>query len=157
MKHQRKLESWALRELPHQINYMILEDQHQILAFGVYRITADQDLQQVWKREELVDSFLNRRTALSYCVAEHRQDFNLARQIQQLDHARRLIQADINTRQKLADSGTGANFRDRVRTKLQSRNQQLRDISVQLEKCIARAKYLQLRGFTNETARTRRA
>jgi uncharacterized coiled-coil DUF342 family protein len=156
MNYEPKIESWARRELPRHFDAMIIEDQGQILAFGNYRIAPHRGQQQIFKRDELVAAMANRRTAMSYCVADHRQDLNLARQILQLDQAQQTLQTDVRVRQKVAERSSSDLFRERVQTKLQSRQQQLRDITYQLEKCISRAKYLQLRGFINETARTRR-
>jgi hypothetical protein len=46
--------------------------------------------------------------------------------------------------------------REAVHSKIDSRKYRLRCIAEQLDKCINLAKYWQIRGFNNETARTGR-
>jgi hypothetical protein len=54
----------------------------------------------------------------------------------------------------MADRSRNNGFSEVVLTKLQPKVQQHTLVDQELEKCLISAKYIQLRGFQNETART---
>lgn len=157
MTHEDKLESWARREFTRAVDSMILTDHEgTVLAFGKYRIEQQAHQVQLYVNEEPTLTFSDRRSALSWCVAQKHQDFNLARRISQLDQQKWLISNDIDTRRVLLHRSRDARYRDMVHNKLLGKMRHRAEVSDQLEKCLAQAKYIQIRGFTNETARTRR-
>jgi hypothetical protein len=103
----------------------------------------------------VLGDFSDRRVALSWCVAKNLQRHDLAASIAMLDQQHSTVEQDCEARKKLALHSSQPQFRDRVLTKLQAKNLYRAQINNQLEKCISLTKYLQLRGFQNETARTR--
>ena len=157
MTNQDKLENWARREFTREIGHLILTDSDgSLLVFGRYRIEQQPRQVQVYVNDDPVLTFSDRRSALSWCVAQKHQRLDLARRISQLDQHKRLLSDDIDTRQRLAQRSHNQHYQDVVHHKLISRQQNRATVTDQLEKCLAQAKYIQIRGFTNETARTRR-
>jgi len=157
MTQEQKLEAWAEREFPRVINSLILHDSRgTVLAFGRYRLEQNKRGVQIYIDDEPGLEFTDRRSALSWCVAAKYQQLNLARRISQLDQQKRFISDDIDTRRQLAQRSRNSRYQDTVNTKLATKIRHRSSVSEQLEKCISQAKYIQIRGFTNETARTRR-
>jgi hypothetical protein len=158
MDRRQKLEAWAERALYRNISNLIADNPDgSILAYGKYLIKqAAPGRFTVTDLADAVTSFGSKKSALSWCTANRYQDLNLARYILQLDTQKTQIRQDIEQRQQLTEICKNSQFRDRVMVKLESKKNFFRNVSIQLEKCMNRAKYLQLRGLQNETARTRR-
>jgi predicted transposase YbfD/YdcC len=79
---------------------------------------------------------------------------SLAQNIKNLDRKKNLLSADIHCRKSLADRSRQSGFNEMVLTKLQTKIEQHVMVDRELEKCLNLAKYIQLRGFQNEIART---
>lgn len=155
MNREQKLERFATQQLQKNIdNLVIPDDDGNHIAFGRYLIKAEPLGCRVYdNNEELLGSFSNRRTAMSYCVADKFRRYKLAAHIKTLDNKRQILINDIATHRGLADRSRNAGFREIVMTKLAPKTIQLRAVENELEKCVISAKYLQLKGFQNETAR----
>ena len=158
MTRDQKLQRWAEREIERNINHLILDDQDGcLLAFGEYSIVPCEDHVQVLRNGELLGCFSSRRIALSWCVSQRKKLLQLSERIDHTDAAVRALRQDIRARRALA-----ARIRDRqqarvIMDKLQQKQWYMHMLQNELEKCAERAKYLQLRGSTHETARTRAA
>lgn len=152
-KHQ-KLIHWADREFEREARNAFLKIGSQIVAFGRYVITQ-QGPDFVVDDRTTVRTFSNSKTATSWCVADRYQQIVLAQRIFQLDQHRRRLRDDIRTRSNLANRSAGNHLFDRIAAKLESRRDFLAGIDRELDKCVAKAKYLQSQGFDNETARSR--
>lgn len=156
MTREQKLTRWAERELRRNINHLILDGPDgAILAFGVYSITPQTDGVHVSNGFDIDEWFQDRRTALSWCVARRLNLPGLAEHIRTLSQNRMNIAQDIRNARQRASRCQSAEYQDLVLTKLQSKIFTLRTIDSELEKCVYRAKYLQLRGINDETARAR--
>lgn len=158
MIHQeQKLADWFETELPKTFNTLMLDvGQNRISAFGRYVITIGSDHTDVEKNTTLNVRFTDRRSAMSWCVADHLGDYDLARRIEHLDRSRTLCMDDLHTRGQISSRSKNDKFRETVATKLAYKREHLQRLENELGKCIDRAKYLQLRGFQNEIARARR-
>ena len=159
MKINHKIQQWIMKEFPHHSANAIIDDgQGAIMAFGKYVIRPCS--QGGYSVATLGDKFMlfgSGRSAMAYCVADKYQNFNLARRILQLDQQKTLMRHDLDVRRHMAERSRNAAFTETVLTKIQHKSSVCRDISSELDKCVDLAKYMQLRGFTNETARTRRS
>jgi hypothetical protein len=107
--------------------------------------------------DQQVSEFSNTRVAVSWCVASkcHRQD--LADYLLETDLALSNLSADIDVRSRIAERSRKPRFREDVGTKLETKIIRRMKLENQLSKYVDWAKYLQQRGFQNETARTGRA
>lgn len=155
---RQKLERWASQELAAVVQRAIIEtDTGSYAAFGRYHLiptatdcTVDVDNGGSY-------TFSSKRIAMSWCIADNYHQYNLARDILTLDQKNQLLAADIKCRSGLANAGQHQDFYEIVNTKIQPKVEQQRAISSELEKCINLTKYIQIRGFNNETARTSNA
>lgn len=158
MTREQKLHRWAQREITHHIDNIILDDwQGGMLAFGRYEIQPGDQEFVVTRDNELQGKFTTRRVALSWCVADNKRIWDLRQRIAMLDQRRRRLNQDILARKRAQSRASDWFRRSLAQDKLQNRHYQLANTNFELEKCLARAKYLQLRGSQNETARTRTA
>ena len=154
MNQEQKIEQFAERELQRNIDKLIIDDsQGGYVVFGRYRIKIQSEkfVVETWDRE--IHGFRNKRTAISWCIADKINHINLANQILNLDRKQQILEADINTRKGLSNKGRSEDFTEIVNTKMQPKVDRYRMVASELEKCINSAKYIQIRGFNNETAR----
>jgi len=135
---------------------VIVGDGDRYLVFDRYEINKDSHGCQVQKYRCDPRFFSTTRTALSWCIADKYNQINLARQIINLDEEKQLLTADVIARQHLAKKIQDVHHREAVNNKVDTRQKRLREVSRQLDKCVNLAKYWQIRGFNNETARTGR-
>ena len=156
MTTQQKLERWAEKEVKRNLHNMIVDDESGgYVAFGKYHLFPEEQLFSVYSLSgDLVSTFANKRTAISWCVADNKNLIALAQNIKNLDFKKRCLVADIHCRRQVAERSSSQRFGETVLTKLQPKIEQQVAIDRELEKCLNLAKYIQLRGFQNETART---
>ena len=96
------------------------------------------------------------RSALSWCIADKYRQRATAQEIQTLDQRRRQLRDDIDMSRQLLERTREHHNREVIEAKMQYKRQMLRDADLRLDKCVALAKYWQIRGFNDEIARTRR-
>lgn len=123
-------------------------------VFGVYTLTLDNSDVIVTKSTKFIDRFTSKKTALSWCIADKYNQQKLALQIELLDFKFRVAEQAVRTRE-LALAQANAN-KDVILAKLAHRKQQKFYAQAELEKCVKQAKYLQIRGFANDTQRNSR-
>lgn len=154
MNTQQKIEQWAEREIGRNLHRLILDDQAGgYVVFGKYYIRPKENrfAVETWDRE--IHKFATKRTAISWCIADCVNNFKLSIQILNLDRKQQMLEADINIRKTLGNRGRTEDFAEIVNTKIQPKIDQYKTVMAELEKCINLAKYIQIRGFNNETAR----
>lgn len=150
-----RLHGMVAQDLPSLAANTILPDGSGYWVFECYRVEPQQQLWLVTKRGTPVASMTSLKSAVSWCVADKYQQHQLSTEIQSLDNHKLLLESDIDTRRQLWRQCTGTR-RDAASAKLASRQQRLDSVNQRLAKCINVAKYWQLRGFNNETARSGR-
>jgi len=155
MNKQQKLEKWAEKEIKRNLDHMIVNDDNGgYVAFGKYHLEPQTHGVQVSTWDRTIHVFANKRTALSWCVADKYNQFSVANNILVLDRKKQLLAADIHCRRGMAERGRTSLFYETVNTKIEPKVAQYNSVNAELEKCINSAKYMQIRGFNNETART---
>jgi hypothetical protein len=135
------------------LNVIIPTDSGIYEVFGKYRIVPERPGYTVLCHATEVGFFNSTRTALGWCIADKYCDYNLARDLLVLDNKLAGLSNDIDTRARLADRSKLPEFRESVGTKLETKLIQKKIIENQLANCVNLAKYLQQRGFNNETQR----
>jgi hypothetical protein len=155
MNQQQKVERWAERELRRNIDHLIIDEGNSLIVFGLYVIESADQGWRVSDHNQVIHQFQNKKTAISWCVADKYKKYQLASNILNLDRKKQLLAADIHCRKVLGERSRTESFRETVEAKVQPKILQLNGISSELEKCINQTKYLQIRGFSNETERTR--
>ena len=158
MNKQKKLEEFASREIASLANKLIVDDgRGGIIAFGKYNIVPAGYKFHVEIKNQNTVTFGSKKSAISWCIADQYNQHNLARHILTLDTKKHSLAADIHCRQALAKRSNHEDFYECVSTKIQSKIDYLSALDAELEKCLNSAKYMQIRGFSNETARTGRS
>jgi hypothetical protein len=133
---------------------IIQTDSDHHLVFGSYVLNkTSQGIDLFSPSGDFVCRFGNQRSALSFCIAEKFRRYNLAAQIRNLDAKHTHLTNDIACRQAMAENSDRSTFKELVHTKISTKIHQRRAVANELEKCINLAKYLQIKGFQNETAR----
>ena len=156
MISNKKFLRFAERELLKYRSDIIINVGTGYEMFGRYRIMRDNHRFYVFKDENLIKEFTSLRTASSWCVADRYQQSLLAKEIQRLDDRMAVIEQSLRTRQHCRDHTHDSHKRCLLDTKISGRSQELNMVAKQLEKCVWRAKYLQFRGFHNDTQRHNR-
>jgi hypothetical protein len=154
MKHYQKLEHFAAKEIQSLAVKLIVSDgKNGYNAFGKYHVVPSPEHVVVNIRNKDSLTFGSKRSAISWCVADHLNQHALARSIHLLDNKKHSLAADIQCRRALAERSHSQDFYESVTTKIQSKVAYYNTLTQELEKCINSAKYWQIRGFSNETER----
>ena len=152
MINEHKVERWAERELRRNIGKIIVpDDSDGFIVFGRYRIYPQDTGFAVRNWDRDVHTFGSKRAALSWCVADKQRQFRLASELINLDRKDQQLSADIHCRRNMANRSRSENFYEIVNMKIQPKIDVYNQVHSELEKCINQAKYLQIRGFSNET------
>lgn len=128
-------------------------DNDEYEAFGKYRIVPMNPGYNVYINDDFKAFFNSTRTAISWCVADKYQQYNLARDLLSYDSKLGNIKNDIFVRAAIANKTRDPVLRENIEIKLELKILYKRDIEFHLTKCLNQAKYLQQKGFENETAR----
>lgn len=154
MNKEQKLDKFAEREFKRNINSIIMHDgDGGYIVFGKYRLSSAPGGFEVQTTSNHRGFFSSKRTALSWCVADHNNQLNLANNIKILDQKKQILSADLHCRRSVAERSRHEGFSEIVNTKIQPKLDSYKSLNNELEKCLISAKYLQIRGFNNETAR----
>ena len=155
MNHDQKFDAFAERAFAEIFDKLIIpDDAGGFVAFGKYRIVPDQGQFKVEQLNSNSVHLATRKTAISWCIADHHKQYKLANNILALDRKKQLLRQDIQSRRQIANQSRGGNFAESVENKIQRKMSYLLAVDSELEKCLYSAKYIQIRGFSNETART---
>jgi hypothetical protein len=154
-KQQQKLDRWAERELRRHADHIIItDDDGAVIVFGKYRIVTESDCARVYSWDREISCFSNKRVAMSWCTADIQHQYGLTNMIMILDRKKQTLAADIYCRSSVARQSRNEDFYEITTTKIQPKIAQYNLVSTELEKCVNQAKYIQIRGFNNETDRT---
>lgn len=155
MIKDQEVERWVHAEFRQMLPVLIWQnDDGEYEAFGKYRIVPERPGYTVYINDDRQGFFNSTRTAISWCVADKYQRFNLARDLLLFDNMLANINNDIFVRAGVANKTRDHNTKENIETKLEPKILQKRALEQQLSKCVNWAKYLQQKGFENETSRS---
>jgi hypothetical protein len=158
MISEREVERIFRQEFRDMMPNMIWQNDNGVYeVFGHYSIRSEGHGFRVFCSATDIGIFSTTRSALSWCIADKNQAYNLARELKDLDNKLTALNNDIAVRTAIAERSTRWDFRDPVATKLETKIIHRKQVENQLAKCIDWAKYTQQRGFTNETQRIGRS
>ena len=126
-------------------------------VFGHYHIQAERPGYRVFCSATDVGVFSSTRTALSWCIADKNKAYNTARELLTIDTKLTAFTQDINARAAVGDRSQNPQLRETILTKLETKIIQKKLLENQLTKCVNWAKYIQQRGFEDETQRSGRS
>jgi hypothetical protein len=151
-----KLEQMLSSDFDAVRDNLFLELDNGYSVFDTYTITRTLDGFVVGKTSDQTGIFSSLKIAVSWCVADKRRQYTLLNDIERLDQQRMVMRNEINNSRKMIQQYRDPVLLDVVHAKMSDKQYRLRDVEDKLNKCANLAKYLQLRGFNNEIARTRR-
>ena len=154
---QERLEQLAQQGLDLVKHNMIWQEHDRYHVFGEYELRLDGGCCTMQSTKHDSRVFGSVKTALAWCIAHKYQRYDVCRDIQDLDQQHRIGQADLEVRTQLAKRHGDPARRETVLLKIDHRRRQLAHVADRLTKCVNLAKYWQIRGFNNETARTGRS
>ena len=158
MKIDREISREILKEFPTlEHNSIWKNSDGDYTVFGKYSIVKENTGYRVHCSLTDVGVFYSTKSALSWCIADKFKQYNVARDLMQLDSNLHHLTVDISTRAAIGDSTKNTEQREIILTKLENKILKKKEIENRLAKCVNWAKYYQQRGFDNETARIGRA
>lgn len=151
MKYSQEFDKIIRQEFPDALpNLIYCTDEGDYRVFDRYRIVKENKGYRVFCSATDVGAFSSTKTALSWCIADKNQAYNLARDIVNLDIKLRSLTSDITARATIADRSKEPLFRETIETKLESKIIRKKKVESELTKCVNWARYIQTRGFANE-------
>lgn len=133
------------------------KDQNKFYVFDRYVVEPTKSGEYlVSKFSSDPEKFSSLRAATSWCIADRHGQLNLCIEIKRLDLQKSYLANDLAVRTELIRRIKDADKQETISTKITTKKAQLKAISERLDKCVSLAKYWQIRGFNNETARTGR-
>ena len=158
MKIDKEISREILKEFPTlEHNSIWKNSDGNYTVFGRYSIVKESSGYRVHCALTDVGVFYSSKSALSWCIADKFKQYNVARDLMQLDNNLHHLTVDIGTRAAIGDRTKNADQREIILTKLENKILKKKEIENRLAKCVNWAKYYQQRGFDNETARIGRA
>lgn len=154
---QQRLEQLAQEGLDLVKQNMIWHEHGRYHVFGEYELEVQKNACVVHSSRHDDRRFGSVKTALSWCIANKYQRYDVAREIENLDQQHQIDTADLEVRSQMARRQSDPVCRETAMLKVEYRREQLAQVSDRLTKCVNLAKYWQIRGFNNETARTGRS
>ncbi len=152
----RRLEEVLKSSLNELLPNAIIPYKNGYEAFGEYEIMPEHGVWKVYRCYRDPMEFSSSRVALAWCIAHKLQQIHLYMDIERLDHEKVMLVSDLSVRTRLREQIKNTQTSEIVDVKLSARKHRLEHVETTLTKCVNRAKYLQIRGFNNETARTGR-
>ena len=157
MNNTKEFERMMRQEFPDTLpNLIYRDDNGDYCVFDRYKIIPQRPGYLVMCSATEVGVFGSTKSAMSWCIADKHKLYKLARDILALDIKLTSITSDINVRANVADQSKQPQFRETIETKLESKIIRKKKVESELAKCVNWAKYMQQRGFNNETVRTGR-
>ena len=154
MKIDREISREILKEFPTlEHNSIWKNSDGDYTVFGKYSIVKENTGYRVHCSLTDVGVFYSTKSALSWCIADKFKQYNVARDLMQLDSNLHHVTVDISARAAIGDCTKNTEQREIILTKLENKILKKKEIENRLAKCVNWAKYYQQRGFDNETAR----
>ena len=154
---QQRLEQLAQQGLDLVKHNMIWHEHGRYHVFGEYELEVNKKGCMMRSSRHDDRMFSSVKTALSWCIANKFQRHDVARDILELDQQHQIAEADLEVRSHLARRCSDPVRRETAQLKVEHRRRQMAEVTDRLTKCVNLAKYWQIRGFNNETARTGRS
>lgn len=125
-------------------------------VFDRYKIVPENKQFRVFCSATDIGIFTTTKIALCWCIADKNKQYNLAREIREVDQKLTALNNDINARAQIGDRSKQPQFTETIGTKLETKIIRKKQLEAQLNKCVNYAKYSQQKEFNNETIRTSR-
>ena len=149
-----KISELAKQELPKLLDKLILEDDNGWKVFNSYKLEQQSQGFAVRHYSRDVGVFSSKRIALSWCILSKKNRHKDADKLQLLDAYKFRIQNQVDFLRRQLAQVKDYDLQELVFCKLTAEENKLELTNRELDKCVNLAKYSQLQGFYNETARS---
>jgi len=157
MKLSQEFDRMFRQEFPDSLTNLIFRtEEGNYRVFDRYLIVPEKPGYRVFCSATDVGSFGSTKSALSWCIADKHKAYNVARELLTTDTKLQSLTQDISTRATIADRSSKFEFRDAIGMKLETKIIHKKQLENQIAKYVNWAKYIQYKGFNNETVRTSR-
>lgn len=154
MNSKQKLAEFTEQQIrKHADSMLVPQRDGSLMAFGKYVIKPTQQRFSVWTWDRKQGEFTSQRSALGWCSAERHKYYNLSRDIMRLDQQLSFLSNDVQHSVDTIKHSRNVDFCEILQVKLDYKKHCLTYVKNELEKCLNRAKYIELKDFQNETAR----
>ena len=157
MKLSQEFDRMFRQEFPDSLTNLIFRtEEGNYRVFDRYLIVPEKPGYRVFCSATDVGLFGSTKSALSWCIADKHKAYNVARELLTTDTKLQSLTQDISTRATIADRSQKFEFRDAIGMKLETKIIHKKQLENQIAKYVNWAKYIQYKGFNNETVRTSR-
>lgn len=157
MKLSQEFDRMFRQEFPDSLtNLIFCTEEGNYRVFDRYLIVPEKPGYRVFCSATDVGLFGSTKSALSWCIADKHKAYNVARELLTTDTKLQSLTQDISTRATIADRSQKFEFRDAIGMKLETKIIHKKQLENQIAKYVNWAKYIQYKGFNNETVRTSR-
>jgi hypothetical protein len=119
--------------------------------FGIYDIIKDDSVYSIYRHGNYIDFANTQRSAVSWCVADHSKEWDLANELIRLDHLVANRRFDIEVHKKQSEKKTGDDKKLHVDLYIDCIIR-LQEAKSNLDKCIQMTKYSnKIKDFKNES------
>jgi hypothetical protein len=150
----RRLERMVSKDLPSLENLLILRHDNKYALFNRYVIEEIREDYHVWRSATYAGVFHNRRSAVAWVLSDRANSDELCRKIMNLDREKFNLDNNIMRYQHVARNTKDFAREEILQLRLINDRATVKQVNLELNKCIDRAKYFQIQGFNNETVRT---
>ena len=131
----------------------VFKTEKSVQAFGRYSIIESENIYKIYKNKVLASESSSYKCALAWCIANKYNIKSLQDDINLLQKQLQWKQSEIEFLKYTFNQDIGSDRKYIIEDKLQIAVIKARHFKEQLNKCIERAKYIQQKGFNNETSR----
>ena len=154
MKSDQEFDRMFRQEFRETVPNIIWQNNNGVYeVFDKYKIYPEKPGYRVECHATEVGRFSSTRSALSWCIADKNGAYNTARELLEVDNKLTTLAHDISTRAALGDRTKNSELRDTILAKLEQKIIHKKLLENRLTNCVNWAKYVQQRGFDNETQR----
>ena len=150
-----KLEKFAIREMDHLAGiFMIKDDVGGYVMYDRYHLTPvpGRRTWQVVKFDQIIGEFETKRLAGAWCIADYYRQYKLEHELFFFNSEYMKVCTKID--QARAGLSRDPERRDMQIARIMRDKDYKRHLENALDKLVSSAKYIQLRGFSNETERS---
>lgn len=151
-KAAKLLEDIATTHLVQNPNLVFAKD-NKISAFGLYTIVKSDLGCKIYKRNVLTIEINSVQAAMSWCIADRYNLWNLKANLIRFDKELIRRQSDLIFYKNVLNSSTDYETKCVVLDRITECKDRFIFLKKQLTKCVNSAKYCQQKGFDNETSR----
>ena len=151
-KAAKLLEDITTTHLINNPNLVFAKD-NKISAFGIYTIEKNSNRCKIYKRKVVTAEVNSIQAAMSWCVADKYNLYDLKTRLVRFDKELERRQNDLVFYKSIINSSADYESKSVILDRISECNNRYNFLKKQLTKCINSAKYCQQKGFDNETSR----